>query len=308
MHSETARATTRLSVIGLGRMGLPIARHLDRAGYPISVYDRDPRARRRATEVGLTTDASAGAVAEGADVLLTVLPGASEFEDAMLGADQVVHRLRRGSCWLDLSSNDPRVAERVAAISADGGVHSVAAPMVGGVEAAETATLEFYVGGPAAARNRVAQILEVLARPGGVKAAGETIGSGYSVKLLINLLWFGQVAAVSEAMLLGRRLGIPPARFRDLLAGSAGDSSFAQRHLDRLLDGDYAETFGLRECVDELDVLTGLAADRGSPFELSSVVARLHHEALDRFGAVDGEMLVAKLLEERDGEPLNEHT
>ena len=251
-------------------------------------------------------DASAGAAAEAADVLLTVLPGASEFEDVMLGRDQVVHRLRGGSCWLDLTSNDPRVAERVAAISAEDGVLSVGAPMVGGAEAAETAALEFYVGGPVAARNRVAQILEVLARPGGVKLAGETVGSGYSTKLLINLLWFGQVAAVSETMLLARRLGIPPARFRDLLDGSAGDSSFVERHLDRLLDGDYAQTFGLRECVDELDVVTGLAADRGSSFELSSVVARLHHEALDRFGAVDGEMLVAKLLEERDGEPLDE--
>jgi len=180
-------------------------------------------------------------------------------------------------------------------------VLAVGAPMAGGVESAETASLEFYVGGAVAARDRVSPLLTELARPDGVRIAGDDIGSGYSAKLLINLLWFGQVAAVSEALLLGQRLGVPPAELRRLLAGSAADSAFAQRHLDRLLAGDYAETFGLGDCVAELDVLTDLASEAGSPFEVSALIARLHHDALDRFGRVDGEMLVARLLEERAG-------
>ena len=140
-------------------------------------------------------------------------------------------------------------------------------------------TLDFYVGGNETGRELVAPLLERLARPGGIHFVGEGIRAGYSAKLLINLLWFGQVAAVTEAMLLGRRLGITPDAFRAVLAGSAADSSFAQRHLDQLLAGDYIGTFSLQECVNELDALASLATDAGSPFALSAVVAQLHHQA-----------------------------
>ncbi|HEX5729439.1 NAD(P)-dependent oxidoreductase [Microbacterium sp.] len=297
---------TRLAVVGLGRMGLPIARHLARIGHDVTVYDSDPGRMRLADASGLRLGASAAAIADDAAVLVAILPGAAEFEDLMLGPSGIVDRLAAGSCWLDLTSNDPRVARRVDAASSARGVLAVGAPMAGGIEAAETASLEFYVGGAPAARDLVAPVLTGLARPDGVRLAGDDIGSGYSAKLLVNLLWFGQVAAVSEALLLGRRLGLAPAELRRLIAGSAADSSFARRHLDGLLAGDYAETFGLRECVAELDIVTELARETGSPFEVSSLIARLHHDALDRFGPVDGEMLVARLLEEQAGDRLRD--
>ena len=190
----------------------------------------------------------------------------------------------------------------VGALRADKrGIQAVGAPMGGGVEAAEAAELEFFVGGAQSARERVTPILEELARIDGVRVVGDDIGDGYAAKLLINLLWFGQVAAVSEALLLAERLGVSAGSMRQLIAGSAADGAFARRHLDRLLAGDDMATFGLRECVDELDILTALASVHRSPFEVSSVVARLHHEALERYGPVDGELMVARLLEERGG-------
>jgi 3-hydroxyisobutyrate dehydrogenase-like beta-hydroxyacid dehydrogenase len=147
----------------------------------------------------------------------------------------------------------------------------------------------------------VRPLLDALARNEGVRVAGDDISSGYAAKLLINLLWFGQVAAVSEALLLGERMGLPAGRMRDLIAGSAADSAFVQRHLDPLLAGDDLVTFGLKECVDELDILISLADRHGTPFEVSSAITRIHHEALARFGPVDGELMVARLLEERSG-------
>jgi 3-hydroxyisobutyrate dehydrogenase-like beta-hydroxyacid dehydrogenase len=276
-------------------MGLPIARALAQAGHRVAVFD--PDAAREAT-AGVTVAESTAALAAVVDVLVTVLPGPREAEDAMGAA---LAALRPGSLWLDLTSNDPRVARRLAELATARGIEAVGAPMGGGVAAAEARSVHFFVGGTAASVERARPLLTEL---GELEHIGESLADGHTAKLLANLLWFGQAVAVTEALLLGQSLGLSPASLRDTLAGSAGASAFIEEYLDRLLDGDYAQTFGIDRCVEELDTLAALAKDAGVPFELSNLVARLHREALERFGAVDGELLAAKLLEERAGRTL----
>ena len=92
--------------------------------------------------------------------------------------------------------------------------------------------------------------------------------------------------------------------FAPTLASSAGGSVFIDEYLDKLLDGDYLESFGLDRIVEELDTLADLAREEGVPFELSELVVRLHRDALEKFGAVDGELLAARLLELRAGRDL----
>lgn len=283
-----AGAMPRVGLLGVGRMGRPIARALVDAGFELVVHD--PRTDRAD---GFATAASVTELAVAADLLVTVLPGTPELESAMAEA---LPALRLGSLWLDLTSSDPRVVERLAV-----GIDAVGAPMGGGVSAAQARTLSFFVGGTSAAVERARPLLETLGR---IDHVGESITAGYTAKLLTNLLWFGQVVAVTEALLLGQSLGLQPPTLRRTLASSSGGSVFIDEYLDRLLDGDYLETFGLDRCVEELDTLASLAQGTGVPFELSSLVARLHREALERFGAVDGELLAAKLLEQRAGREL----
>lgn len=275
---------TAVGVLGLGRMGAPIARRLAEAGFEVSSHD--PRV------AGATLDEVAGS----ADVLLTVLPGASDVDAAAPG---ILAALRSGSLWVDLTSNDPRAAELIAGFAAVRGVDFVGAPMGGGPAAAASGGLRFYLGGTAVDRARA--VLEPL---GTIDHVGDSVGAGYTAKLLANLLWFGQAVAVTEALLLGKSLGIPPATLRRTLADGAGGSVFIDEYLDRLLEGDYLESFGIDRCVEELEILASLARGVDVPFELSSTVARLHREALERFGAIDGELLAAKLLEERAGTTL----
>jgi 3-hydroxyisobutyrate dehydrogenase-like beta-hydroxyacid dehydrogenase len=234
------------------------------------------------------------------DVLVTVLPGAAEVAEVLLG-DNLIDRLAPGSLWLDLSSSAPDVVEQVAGRGAARGVSSVAAPMAGGPAAAQSRALRFFAGGPFPALERARPILAALGGEDAIDHVGTAVGDGCTAKLLANLLWFGQVVAVTEALLLGVSLGLSPDVLRITLAPSAGGSVFIDEYLDSLLAGDYLETFGIDRCVDELETLVRLAKRRDVPFELSSLVARLHREALERFGAIDGELLAAKLLEQRAG-------
>jgi 3-hydroxyisobutyrate dehydrogenase len=288
----------RIGVLGVGRMGLPIARNLTAAGFAVTVYDRDPQ-RSKLTETAVAE--SGQDLASGSDILITVLPGTPEVEDAMIGSGRLVEALAEGSLWLDFTSSDPRVARTVADRAMARGVGSTGAPMAGGVSAAENGTLRFYAGGTLTGIDRARPVLAAL---GTLEHVGDRIEAGYTAKLLANLLWFGQAVAVTEALLLGQALGLSPSVLRDQLAVSAGGSVFVDEYLDRLLEGDYLASFGIDRCVEELEILVSLARGADVPFELSSTVARLHREALERFGAIDGELLAARLLEERAGRTL----
>lgn len=285
---------TAVGVLGAGRMGRPIIEALVHAGHDVLVWD--PRPERLSS---LPAASSEREVVAHADILVAVLPGSPEVEAA---ASLAVEQLRRGTLWIDLSSSDPRLIQRLAERAKERGIATVGAPMAGGPAAAANGTLTFFAGGDADDVERVRPVLATLGDR--IDHVGPDVGDGYTAKLLANLLWFGQVVAVSEALLLGQELGIPPARLRATLGASAGGSVFIEEYLDSLLDGDYAETFGLDRVVEELTVLSELAAAASVPFELSNHVTRLHREALERFGAVPGEMLAAKLLEERAGRTL----
>jgi 3-hydroxyisobutyrate dehydrogenase len=281
-------------------MGLPIAIALAASGFDVRVFDPLPARSSLASDAFLRLAPSAAALAASVDVLVTVLPGAAEAAQVLI-ADDLIGALPRGSLWLDLTSNDPEVVERVAALATSRGIATVGAPMGGGPTAAQSRALRFFVGGSAEAVDRARPLLVALGGKDAIDDIGSGVGDGCTAKLLANLLWFGQVVAVTEALLLGVSLGVPAGVLRTTLARSAGGSVFVDEYLDLLLAGDYLESFGIARCVEELDTLVRLAQRHDVPFELATLIARLHREALERFGAIDGELLAARLLEERAG-------
>lgn len=290
-----------LGVLGVGRMGLPIARRLVERGYSVLAFDPDPLRLAAAAAIGCRVAANARDVAAAADILITVLPGPNDCRDALLGDHGALTTVRPGSLWLDLTSNDPRVASTIAGHASSLGIAAVGAPMSGGPTAAERGELGFYLGGHPGAIDRVLPVLSALGPRENVSMLGADVGAGYTAKLLANTLWFGQAVAVTEVLLVGQAAGLDLATLRDTLAAGPGGSAFLSHDVDALLNGDYLETFPIDRVVEELDTVSELAAAAEVPFELSDVVRRLHREALERFGPVDGELLAARLLEERAG-------
>jgi 3-hydroxyisobutyrate dehydrogenase-like beta-hydroxyacid dehydrogenase len=289
----------RVGIIGVGRMGLPILRVLVEAGFPVTAFDIARERRADVLTAGASWSGSARELAEKVDILVTVLPGAPELRESMIGSHQALSAMRPGSCWLDLTSNSPDVAAEVAVSAGERGVQAVGAPMGGGVAAAGTGGLTFYVGGEERSFQRVRPLLAALGDDAGIRYVGADIRGGYQLKLLVNLLWFGQAVAATEALLLGSAMGLGIPLMREAFAGGPGGSAFISQHLDSLLAGDYMESFGIDRVVDELEIVAGIANGKGVPFELSSTVLSLHRQALERYGPVDGELLAARLLEER---------
>jgi 3-hydroxyisobutyrate dehydrogenase len=182
-------------------------------------------------------------------------------------------------------------------------VEVLEAPVGGGIQAARQGNLQLFVGGEAASLERHRPVLEVLADPGRIVHVGGH-GTGYTAKLLVNLLWFGQAVATAEALLLGQSAGIAPAVLEHVLAGSAAASAFIRDDIGFVFRGDYLASFGLDRICEELEAVTALADDHQVPCELSDLVRRTYRRALARYGPVDGELLAVALLEEEAGRKL----
>lgn len=285
----------RVGVIGLGRMGLPICARLVGAGHDVLATDLRAELREAALGAGARWAPSAGELAAGVDVAITVLPGASEVA-AVVGA--VTAALAPSATWIDMSTASPGVARLVAAAAAARGVRTLDAPVGGSPQLASGGRLLAFVGADPADLDAQRPLLATLADR--IVHLGPP-GSGYLGKLLVNLLWFGQAVATAEALSVARRAGIDLARLLGGLRQSAAASAFLDDGAAALLRGDDLAAFPLARCCEQLDAALALGDELGVPLELAAVVADLHARALERYGDVDGELLGARYVAERAG-------
>jgi 3-hydroxyisobutyrate dehydrogenase-like beta-hydroxyacid dehydrogenase len=312
-----------IAVVGAGRIGFPVVRNLVRHGYAVRVLDVDVELEEQVSSVGATWTPDASALLDGAQVLFTILPGSPELDTVMLGGghdrqdgaggEGGGHRRGPGlldligpaTTWIDLTSASPKLGARLAEAAGERAVDYLEAPLGGGPAAADDATLTLYVGGDAALLERHRTLLAALAEPAAIRHLGGH-GTGYLTKLLINLLWFGQAAAVGEALLIGQGAGLNPAALHEVLGHGPAASAFLTDYVPRLLSGDYLPSFGLDRCVEELESVQALAGELDTPSPLIGEVTELYRNALRHFGPVDGELLGVAYLEHLAGRRLGD--
>ena len=288
----------RIGFVGAGRMGLPMCAALARAGHEVIATDERPDREAAVLAGGAAWADSPAQAAATADVLITMLPGPEEVQEAMAGAGGALSALPPGTTWIDMTSNSPAAVRPLRELALARKVAVLDAPVGGGVQAARDGRLQLFVGGDASLLAKHRPLLESLTGPGRIAHVGGP-GAGYTVKLLVNLLWFGQAVATAEALLLGKRAGIDLQVLQETLNTSAAASNFIGCDLQALFRGDYLASFGLDRICQELAAVTGLAAEHHVPFELSRQVQRTYQRALDRYGPADGELLAVALLEEQ---------
>ncbi len=283
-----------VGVIGVGRMGTPLCGRLSHAGFSVIATDRRPEREATARAAGARWIADTPRLLDAADVLVTVLPGSAELEQVMAAA---IPALSPGKTWIDMTSAAPRQGRELMEQAERRGAECLEATLGGGVAAARAGTLQLFVGGRREVLERQRPLLEVL---GTIEHVGDH-GAGYLAKLLVNCLWFAQAVAVGEALVLATHEGLDPDQLLGVIQRSAAASEFVRAHAGDLLSGDRLTSFGLDRCCDQLDAIVRLATEQGLPCELVASVQRAYHDALVRYGPVDGELLAVTRLEERAG-------
>jgi len=286
---------------GLGHMGGPMSRRLAEAGLRPVVFDLDPQRAVPAVELGARSAASAAEAASEAGTLITMLPTPAAVEEFMLGAGGALEALPDGALWIDMSTSSPAVADRVRARGAGRGIRVLDAPVAGMSSGAEAGTLEIFVGGDAADVQQARPVLEHLGDRERIFHVGGH-GTGYVVKLMLNLLWFDQLVAIAEVLTIGVRAGVDLGVLHQaLVEGPASSLLLARDLLPLLRDGEYEEGFSMALANKDLRLAVDLARSAGAPAELSAVVEQVFARAQAAFGAGAGEMTPVRLYEEAAG-------
>lgn len=210
---------TTIGFIGLGNMGLPMAKNLIGAGFKVNGFDLSPDARAALTAAGGTACDTIRTAVEGMDAVVSMLPSGAIVKAVYGGDEGVFAFAKAGAILIDSSTIDVATAREVADEAIDLGFEMVDAPVSGGVGGAAAGTLAFMVGGTAGAFARAEPILE----PMGAKIVhcGDS-GNGQAAKICNNMLLAISMIGVSEAFNLGRKLGLEDQTLFDVAANASG--------------------------------------------------------------------------------------
>lgn len=270
-------------LVGLGRMGVPMGRHLREHlaadGGRLVGHDLSPAAVAAASAAGIdVVDDLAAAVAE-ADVLILMLPSSRHVETVLRGPAGAA--LRDGSVVVDMGSSEPLSTRALADELAQRGVAMVDAPVSGGVVGAEAATLTVMAGGDAAVLDRVEPL---LAATGKVTRTGAT-GSGHALKALNNLLSATTLLISSEALQVGRRFGLDDDVMLAVINSSTGRSWSTEFKWPRfVVPESYDSGFAMALLVKDMRIATSLAEELGLPAELGEASLARWAAALEALG------------------------
>jgi 3-hydroxyisobutyrate dehydrogenase len=294
----------RVGFIGLGHMGGPMSANILAAGHDLVVHDVRAEAAAGLVAAGAAWASSPRETGAGRDVVITMLPTPRHVADVLLGTDGLLDGLAPGAVWVDMSTSVPEVAERVMAVAGPRQVAVVDAPVSGMAAGAKAGSLQIFVGGAAADYQRIRPLLEAMGDPGRILHVGGN-GAGYTVKLMINLLWFGHLTATAEVLTVGVRAGVDLAMLRRCLLASPAASNFLERDVLSVLErGDYDDSFALALACKDLGLAVDLARQAGVPAEVSALVEQIYRRARAQYGDDGGEMLPIKLLEDLTATPL----
>jgi 3-hydroxyisobutyrate dehydrogenase/2-hydroxy-3-oxopropionate reductase len=267
-----------------------MARNLLRAGYVVTVHNRSRGAVERLTAEGALAAESPRQVAESADLVLTCLPAPAASEDVFLGPDGLLAASRTGLILIDCSTVSPGLSRRIYQAAQERGVSFLDAPISGGPEGAEAATLTIMAGGDADVFARALPVFQSLGR--NIHHVGPS-GAGSAVKLAHQVLVGIHTAAAIESAVLAAKAGVDPEVLFDIVNTSYGASTMFRRTLPRVMERDFQPGSPMTLLIKDLELIHQMSDDLNVRTMLGSTAYELFKEARALgFGAEDMAALV----------------
>lgn len=288
-----------IALIGMGAMGMGMARSILRAGLSITGYDVNPAALTAFVEAGGQVGPSAAETARGADVLVVVVLNQSQAEDVLFGAGQAAAALEPGSVVMLCSTVPPAYARSTAARLAEMGLEMLDAPISGGAARAATGELSVMAAGAESVFARCQPVLDAVAAH--VYPMGDQCGLGSVMKSVNQLLAGVHIATAAEAMAYAVRAGLDADAVYEVICNSAGGSWMFENRVPHMISGDFTPLSAVNIWLKDLDIVlqTGKELNMGLP-----LAALAHQLFLMAAGAGHGRLddaAVVKVYEELSG-------
>ena len=246
----------KIGFIGLGTMGAPMAGQLIKAGHLLFVFSRG-EIRPEIAATSATVCTTAKAVAQHADIIITMVPDTPDVEAVLFGDEGVAAGLSKGKTVIDMSSISPIDTKAFALKINALGCDYLDAPVSGGEVGAKAASLTIMVGGPSAAFDRVRPLCELMGK--NITLVGGN-GDGQTCKVANQIIVALNIAAVGEALLFASKAGADPAKVRQALMGGFAASRILEVHGERMIKRTFAP--GFRIGLHQKDLSLALAGAR----------------------------------------------
>ena len=271
-----------VAFVGLGMMGLPMASRLVAAGFAVHGSDLSPEAREAFAAKGGKVFASARQAAEGATILITMLPDGRIVSEALLWQGGAAEALGPGALVIDMSSSAPMQTRQLAEDLAAKGISLIDAPVSGGVRRALDGSLAIMAGGDAENIERARPLLEAMGKS--IFPTGP-IGSGHAVKALNNYVSAAGLAAACEAAIVAEKFGVDPSVLVDVLNASTGRNNSTEVKMKPfVLSGTFASAFSMALMAKDLRTAADLAEELGIDAEGARDAAAMWTEASSTLG------------------------
>ena len=281
--------------IGLGIMGLPMALNLQKAGYPLVIFDFDPPLPQELIDGGAEVKTANCEVAQASDIVVLMVPDTPDVELVLFAEDGVAAGLRTGQTVVDMSSISPTATTDFARRINELGCDYLDAPVSGGASRAVTGELTIMVGGPAEVFAQITPLLEVMGST--VTLIGTRNGDGQVCKVANQIIVGITVEAVAEALLFASKAGADPHKVRQALMGGAANSLILDNHGQRMLERDFTQSFRVALQQKDLGLAVEAAKSLGMVLPNATNTWQLYNGCLANGDADADHIAILKVLE-----------
>jgi 2-hydroxy-3-oxopropionate reductase len=284
--------------VGLGIMGACMAGNLLEAGHELVVHNRTRTKAERLAQRGARVADSPREVAEGSNVIITMLPGPPQVEEVVAGQGGLLEGAREGSLIIDMSTSSPILARELARTARNKAVGMLDAPVSGGDVGARDGALSIMVGGEEEDFERARPLFGVMGET--VVHVGGT-GAGQVVKACNQIVVALVIEAVAEALILGAKAGVAPGRVLEVLSGGLASSKVLEVKGEKFLSHDFAPGGKVEYHRKDLGIALEAGREYGVTLPVAALVDQMFGvlEAKGRGGWDHSALLT--LLEERSG-------
>jgi len=261
-----------VAFIGLGIMGLPMAKNLITAGFNVTGYNRSPKAVNDLVAAGGQGAGSIADAVKDADIVITMVPDSPDVQAVVTGGEGVFANAKPGALWIDNSSIRPDVAVELSTAARDAGLRPLDAPVSGGETGAIDGVLSIMVGGEPGDFEAATPVLEAVGKT--IVLVGPS-GSGQTVKAANQLIVAANIQALSEAVVFLEAYGVDTDAAIKVLGGGLAGSKVLDQKAQKILDREFAPGFRLALHNKDMGIVTSAAREAGVVLPLGALVAQL---------------------------------
>lgn len=303
-NQSRSKRRSVVGVIGLGSMGSGMATALMRSGFEVRGFDVSTDLVGKLVAAGGLAAASPADVANGADIVISVVVNAAQTEAVLFGHNGAASAMRPGAVFVSCATMAPEVARQLGTQLAETGCHYLDAPISGGAARAAQGELTILASGSPAAFDAARPALEAMATR--LYELGDAPGTGAAFKMINQLLAGVHIAAACEAMTFAAKQNLDLAKVYEVITASAGNSWMFENRMPHVLEGNYRPLSAVEIFVKDLGIIQDMARSERYPVPLAAAALQMYLAASGAGMGKDDDASLARVYAQLSGATLPE--